>query len=192
VPPHTSHWPTSHGDSGLVQIWRRSSRPCPCLDLFITRPAPPIRLGIFKKVFQIGSQPRLVVFGDDDVIAVEVASPPAEFPLRLQSIHGEDAPRDQGRDEQRFERAHLILLCSHLAVQEDQARLHFVEAEQMHRFLGARRGTDRFAIDRDRRFVLASCLEEQAARFVSTTTLTIRAREKGGQDPSRRLGIQHG
>jgi hypothetical protein len=60
----------------------------------------------------------------------------------------------------------------------------------MDRFLRASRGADRLAIDGNLRFVLASLLEEQAARSVFTARLALPTGKKGSQNLGDFLGIQ--
>jgi hypothetical protein len=100
----------------------------PFLDLFIALPGPPIRRRIFKKVFQIDADWWLIVFDDNNGIALQLAYPLTKCTLGMHRIRCEDAPRDQSRSEQCFERADLILLLPHLALYEHQARLHPVLA----------------------------------------------------------------
>src|SRR5215469_15408430 len=78
VLPPTSLEQTTHSYQGssrsdAAPAVRATSRTCPSRG--------PLRRSasrVFKKVFQIGSQPRLIVFGDDQVITMEFAYSPTE------------------------------------------------------------------------------------------------------------------
>src|SRR5579883_1014062 len=151
----------------------------PFLDLLIALPGAPIRLPIFKKVLQIFVHSGLIVFGNDRIVALKLSDPTTKFPLGMERIHRENAACDQSGSQQGFESADLILLLAHLTVREHQTCMYFIETEQMDSFFGACRRANRLAIDSNMRFVLASCLYEQARRLVCTPTLTLPPGKKG-------------
>lgn len=105
------------------------------LDLFVGLPFSPIQLRVGKKVKQILVHCWLIVFGDQQVIALIGMYPRTPFPLRMHRIGTDDASFQQEWMQQGPCCRDLIFFARHCLLRHHDATFTLVERDQMHRWL---------------------------------------------------------
>src|SRR5579875_145530 len=96
-------------------------------------PAGVISLGVFKKELQILIHLRLILLGDEQVVALEAPEHGTEVALGMHGIGRDNAILHLESLQPGFDRTDLILFLAHLMLSQDGASTRLIEREQMHR-----------------------------------------------------------
>jgi hypothetical protein len=149
----------------------------------------PISRRIGEKIRQIRREGGLIVFGDQQVVAVKAIHLGTQFRLGMHGVEGENPSGDERGRQKRLEGADLILFLLHIDLEKHDAGVDIVGAELMHwlRFLTGR--PHRFAINGHLCMLQMPRFRLQAARLVPAALLGFPAGKEGGQQVIEGLGI---
>ena len=101
------------------------------LDLLKGLPGASIRLGVFKKQFQICSGDWRIVFNEQHHVASGSLHEPPKVMIALRGIGGENSSFAYHLGQQGFEGADFIVLAGDGTLLQDHARLHFIDMQHL-------------------------------------------------------------
>jgi hypothetical protein len=133
------------GTTGDVSMFQASMCFVPGLGLL---PSSSVRSAVCKQVFTILSQRRLMVFGNQHVVALKPMDLGTQLLLGVHGIQTQNASFDQRGGEQRLESTDLILLVGDIALPQHDSRLDIIATQQMHPMLLGTGGTQSLAVNR--------------------------------------------